>query len=60
MKSSKIELNKVFVYKGKKYKWVEKIKGAWKILCYENGNEVPPVEIPPEVLAGIADVEEVK
>lgn len=56
MKVNKVKTGQIFIYQCKKYQWKE-ISESWRQLCDENGNIIPPNQIPMEILLGKADVE---
>lgn len=56
IKVGKVESNKLFIYNGKKYQWINTAE-AWRVLCDEDGNQIPPVDIPNDILLNRVKVE---
>ena len=55
MKARDITTGKLFSYKGKTYQWKEESEN-WRYLCDEEGNKLPPREIPREILLDTAEI----
>ncbi len=56
IKVEKVKSNTLFIYNGKKYQF-KSIVEAWRQLCDENGEPIPPQEIPNDILFGRVKVE---
>ena len=56
MKAHDVKPNTLFKYYGKTYQWIKKSEG-WAYLCDEQGNKIPPTDIPMNILLNKADVE---
>ena len=56
IKVGKVKNGQLFMYNGKKYQYLN-ISDGWKQLCDENGNPVPPMDIPNDILLDRAMVE---
>ena len=56
MNARDVKPNTLFKYYGKIYQWKKQSEG-WVYLCNEQGNKVPPSEIPLNILINKADVE---
>ena len=56
IKIGKVKSGQLFIYNGKKYKYLS-ISEGWKQLCDENGSPIPPIDIPNDILLNKAVVE---
>ena len=52
----KVKSDTLFIYNGKKYQF-KSIAEAWRQLCDENGEPIPPQEIPNDILFDRVKVE---
>ena len=56
IKIEKVKSNTLFIYNGKKYQF-KNITESWRQLCDENGELIPPQEIPMDILLNRVKVE---